>query len=469
MIDLVLKNCRIFGYDQGTDTIAIKDGRIVHVGSSDIRETKDTLDLEGRTVLPGFIDAHTHLQNLGLSLVRLDLSKTETRAEAIEMVQEYASKGGTKKIIGYGWDETRWGEKDYISKAELDGIAKPVVLYRRDMHMAVLNSKALTVLGMESPDGTVKEEKMRLLAGLTEPDNDEIGRAIHAAAEFAVSEGITTIRDIMGANVKQLLDSERTLLRVYQLMYDREYNDDQLNAPLSWGIKMFLDGSIGARSAAHNGWDAENLKFTSVELKSRLVDYWINGIPVAMHAIGEIAVEQAVDALRNQKGQQRNSIEHFELVQPEILDEIGKSTVVSSQPNFLQWSFKGGLYENTLGSEWFGKDNPFRTILDSGVNLAFGSDCMPMGPSYGIGLAINTPHSKQRISLDEAVRAYTEGSAYVLHEESISGRIATGYRADLTVFDEDYLQEPANIGTKKPAMTFVGGNMVYTRKIAGGE
>lgn len=463
MMDLVLNNCRIYGKHESDDTIGIRDGKITYVGNADIREGKRSIDLEGKTVLPGFIDSHTHLLNLGLSLVRLDLSSSRTRAEALDKATEYASNSVSKVSVGYGWDETVWGEKEYISRKELDKIETPIVLYRKDMHMAVLNSSALALAGIESYDGTVKEEKLRLLDPITEPDQEETGRAIQTAAGFAVSQGITTVRDVMGEKVKRAVEAGTIPLRVFQLIYDREYHDYPLNSALSWGIKMFLDGSIGARTAAHRGWDGANLKYTDEKLDATLLGYWRKGLPVAMHAIGDMAVDQAIMALRNQRGTLRNSIEHFELVNPELLNEIGNSTIVSSQPNFLQWSQKNGLYENTLGNEWVGKDNPFRKILDAGVHLAFGSDCMPMGPCYGIGLTVNSAHTDQRISLNEAVEAYTAGGAYVLGEEGTSGKIATGYRADLAVFDSDFLDFPKNVGQRKPLLTFVSGNEVYRK------
>ncbi len=461
-MDFVLKNCRIFGDEDGNDTLGIQGGRIVYLGNGDVREAKRVMDLQRRTVLPGFMDAHTHLQNLGLSLVRLDLSGTRSREEALERTARYAAESGSRAVVGYGWDETQWGENDYITRQELDAVDKPVALFRKDMHMAVLNTRALSSLGMESHDGSVKEERMELIRPLTKPDHDELKAAVKAALNHAVSEGITTVRDIMGQEVRRILEAESIPIRVFQLIYGSEYGGEALNNRLSWGVKLFLDGSVGSRTAAHEGWDSANLKYSAAGLKEKLLELWKHGIPVAMHAIGEIAVDQAVDALVQQKGTMRNSIEHFELVKPEILGKIGDSTVVSSQPNFLQWSQKGGLYEKSLEAEWIGKDNPFRMILDSGVRLAFGSDCMPMGPSYGMSLAVNSEHRDQKITMEEAINAYTSGGAYVLREESMSGKIALGYRADLVIFGEDYLDDSAGMGSKKPAMTIAGGKEVYS-------
>ena len=456
MFDLVLKNARIFGNDEA-DTVAVSQGRIAYVGIDKKLESHRSLDLQGLTVMPGFIDSHTHLLNLGLSMNRLDLSQTSTREEALGKVRQYTQRSKAKVIVGYGWDETAWGEKDYLTDKELDFSGRPVMLYRKDMHMAVLNGRAMDLCGLRREGGAFSEESLREIQWLSKPDASEALEALKLAGHKASSEGITSVRDIMEFSTMEALKGLDFPIRVFGALYDREYTNQDLSSSGWWGIKTFLDGSIGSRSAAHTGWNQFNLKFSNESLKEHLEGFWRKGMPVAMHAIGEIAVSQAVKALSGQKGTMRNSIEHFELVDPDILPTIGGSTVLSSQPNFLQWSGKGGLYENTLGQEWFGLDNPFRTILDEGKNLAFGSDCMPMGPNYGIGLAVNSPHARQRISIMEAVRAYTEGGAFLLNRECCIGRIEPGYFADMAIQDGKYSEDRQRIGEKKPLATLKGG------------
>lgn len=461
MIDLVLYNCRIFGKEDTLDTISIKSGRIVDIGNNLPESCRKKIDLEGRTVIPGYIDSHTHLLDLGLSINRLDLSNAKSRGDALEMISTYARDSGSKVIVGYGWDETDWGETDYITGKEIDNIDRPVVLFRRDMHMATANSNALRIAGLESGDGVVREEELMKLESLTQPDDGEIRDALSAAADKAVSEGITSVRDISSLKVMEMLEQELLPIRIFNTIYAREVENSQMHYDRMWGIKIFLDGSIGSVSAAHKGWPDSNIKFSDENLQAHLESLWKSGYQIAMHAIGENAVRQAVRALQQQRGNLRNSIEHFELVSEDVLQEIGSPSVISSQPNFLQWSMKGGLYENKLGKEWFGKDNPFRNIIDSGATLAFGSDCMPMGPSYGIGLSVNSPHPAQRITVEEAIRAYTTGGAYLLHEEHTTGKVEIGYRADLAVFDENYLTDLNSIGRKKALMTILDGDVVY--------
>lgn len=460
MFDLVLENGAIFGNDDA-DTVAVRSGRIAYVGRGRRLESARTLDLQGRTLMPGFIDSHTHILNLGLSMNRLDLSAATNREDALEKAREYAGTSGSKVVVGYGWDETAWGESDYITSAELDFTEKPVILYRKDMHMAVLNSKAMELAGKKLEGGAFSEESLREVQWLSEPDSGEIRLALESAGKKAASEGITSVRDIMQYGIMGAIKESSFPVRVFGTLYDREFNGQDLSSRDWWGIKTFLDGSIGSRSAAHRGWDQKNLKFSSASLKNHLERFWKGGMPVAMHAIGEVAVSQAVDALSGHKGPVRNSIEHFELVEPEVLDNVGNSTVLSSQPNFLQWSNSGGLYENTLGAEWFGRDNPFRDIMGAGKNLAFGSDCMPMGPNYGMGLAVNSPHGRQRISLADAVRAYTEGGAFLLNMECCLGRIEQGHHADMVVQGSKFSSDTGSLCKTKPLATIRGGIFTY--------
>lgn len=460
MFDLVIYNANIFENDDA-DTVAINKGRIAYIGREKKLESVCSLDINGKTLLPGFVDSHTHLLNLGLAMNRLDLSQCRTRTATLEKIRDYVKNSTSKVIVGYGWDETVWGERDYLSHKELDFTDRPVMLYRKDMHMAVLNSKAMEICGRTLEGGVFSEESMREVQWLSKPDDPEVNAALRLAGDKAASEGITTVRDIMEFGTMEVIKSWDFPARVFGALYDREYAEQDLTNRNWWGIKIFLDGSIGSRSAAHYGWTKGNLKFTDEGLMDHLLKFWKAGLPVAMHAIGEIAVKQAVKALSNQKGHMRNSIEHFELVEPEILQEISNSTVISSQPNFLQWSKSEGLYENTLGSGWFGKDNPFRIIIDSGKKLAFGSDTMPMGPNYGIGLAVNSGHSMQRIQLHEAVRAYTEGGAYLLHMEDCLGKIRPGFMADLVIQDEKYMEDTKNIGAMKPLATIREGVFTF--------
>ncbi|WP_449461706.1 amidohydrolase [Tardisphaera miroshnichenkoae] len=456
MLDLLLRNGKVFheGVFEEAD-VGIDGNRIAKIGNVTEQASRE-VDLEGRVVLPGFIDSHTHMLHLGLQKLRLDLSECRTREEAIEKARDRAKKPGIKVIVGYGWDESAWGESDYLRREELDFTDKPVVLYRRDGHMATLNSAALRKLGLESPDGVLKEEGLDLLGELVSPDQGEIQAALEAAFDVALREGVTVVRDYVDRATALAYLTLNPPIRVYRSIYADEYFEG-FRGELSWGVKAFLDGSIGARSAAHEGWPDSNLKMDEAQFAELASSFWRRGMPVAVHAIGDRAVSVALKVFRN--APIRNSIEHFELVNDEMLDEVN-NTFISSQPNFLQWALPGGLYESRLGKKWLEENNPFHEILARDLDLAFGSDCMPFGPNYGIYYAVTSPYSRQRITLEQAIDCYTRGGAKLLGNPLL-GSISEGSYADIAVFEADYGKDINTLRNEKPQMTIVNGRIVY--------
>ncbi|MGC8614823.1 MAG: amidohydrolase [Thermoprotei archaeon] len=457
MIDLLLSNGKVFyrGRFEELD-IGIDEGKVAKIGR--VREQAHReIDLNGRVVLPGFIDSHTHMLHLGLQKLRLDLSGCKSRDEAIEKVAKRASEPGTNVVIGYGWDESAWKDKVYLTKDELDFTEKPVVLYRRDGHMATLNSKALRKLGIERQDGILKEDELDLLASLVSPSIEEIVAALRLAFETALREGVTAVRDFVDRATEEAYININPPIRAYRSIYVDNYFGG-FGGETAWGVKAFLDGSIGAMTAAHEGWPDSNLKFDEAKFVSLSRSFWDRGLPVAVHAIGERAVAVALAAFRN--APIRNSIEHFELVHDEMLDDVGNS-FISSQPNFLQWALPGGLYENRLGSKWLEENNPFSEMLRRGLDVAFGSDCMPFGPNYGIYYAISSPYPRQRITLEQAIDCYTVEGAKLLGNPLI-GSLEEGHYADVAIFEESYGRDPKALKDEKPLMTLVGGRKAYS-------
>jgi predicted amidohydrolase YtcJ len=459
VLDLLLENL----YDPLNpehDCLGIEDGIISYLGRGDGVKSKRKIDLSGCTVLPGFVDSHTHMLSLGLRLTGLDLSEAKSREEAIELVKK-ASRKGSVRVVGRGWDESAWGEKDYLSRSELDFTDKPVILYRKDGHMAVLNSAALEAVRKgERRDGILREQELELLKPLVSPSKEEAMIAIDVASEKALSEGVTCVRDIVDSETFGIYRSLSLPIKVRLAVYESEFDAQMTKDSRFWGVKLFLDGSIGARTAAVSGWPKENLIFREELLRSICRSYWRRGIPVAAHSIGDLAVKQAVKVISEHRGGLLNSIEHFELAEDEDVKGLG-SVTASCQPNFLQWSGRGGLYESRLGEYWTSRNNPYRSILDLGRHLAFGSDCMPFGPSFGIYMAVSSPFSSQRISLEEAITSYTFESARLCGINA--GRIALGMSADLSVYPPGVLVKGRWSINSKPIATLVSGKVKYGR------
>ncbi len=461
MLDIKLDNCYISGRD-GNFSIGIGHGRILFIGEIIREPAKKTVDMGGKFAVPGFIDSHTHLLSLGLENTRIGLFSCKTRDDAIQRIVKGSKDASRKIVIAYRWDESLWGETEYLTRPELDVVEKPVIAFRRDGHMATLNSAALRLIGRENVrNGVLKEDDLRLLDNIILPDDVERAVALKKSQEIAIREGVTAVREIVDRKTYETYGRVGNKIRIFRTVYDREIFDGiGVGHQQDWGIKTFLDGSIGARTAAHRDWPAKNLIRNWREFENLCISIWSRNLPVAAHAIGEEAVETAVKVFSNHSGRFRNSIEHFELMPDGIIEQLNESIVISSQPNFLEWAGKNGMYEDRLGKEWLTRNNPFRGILDAGLHLAFGSDTMPLGPMYGIHFAVNSEFSQQRIGLQEAIKCYTEGGAYLLGAENYMGKLEEGYLADIVFFDRDLNTEAENLKNIKPSDVMIGGKFM---------
>ncbi len=223
------------------------------------------------------------------------------------------------------------------------------------------------------------------------------------------------------------------------------------------GIKIFADGSIGAKTAAlsFNYRNEENnglLMYSDAELKEILQKAHPN--QTAIHAIGDRAIQQVLTC--SVPGE-RNRIEHAELVTDDQIPQIRSSgLILSMQPNFLQWSHPEGLYDMRFGT---GIDNRFSTLKKAGIPIVFGSDCMPFSPLYGIEQVVNAPFEEQQLSVMDALQMYTCNGAYASFEEDIKGTIERGKLADFVVLSGDPREE--DISAIEVEMTIVGGEVVY--------
>ena len=496
--DLILLNGRIYTLDRPSraEALAISGGRIAALGCDEevqalAGEGTETIDLQGRTVLPGFTDAHTHLVSTGLAeTVYLDLAETRSREELLERVRAaLGERAEGEWLIGRGWDESRWEEGGYVTRADLDRVApeNPVALFRVDGHLLSLNSKALerVPLPAELRDradlehGLLREEAAWWFHDRIEPEPDELKRAIEAAVRKAHSLGITSVHEIVKSSYIRVYRELRPRLRVY-LNPKVEYAEELYRTGLStgfgdeWlrlgGIKIFADGSIGAGNAAlaepyrdrdHQG----RLNYEPDELFQIVRRAHEHGWQVMAHAIGDRAIGMVLKAYERAEigPDDRYRIEHLELATAEQLERAAELGVIASmQPNFVKWAGPGGLYETRLGAERTGRIGPHRLVLDNGIRLACGSDCMPLGPLFGIHWAVNASHPAQRLTVEEALRCYTLGGAQASFEEDLKGSLAPGKLADLVVLSADPFEHPEEMEKIEVEMTFVGGELVFS-------
>jgi predicted amidohydrolase YtcJ len=522
--DLIVLNANIYTVSSGhAQALAVRDGKILAVGSTaEIRKLAGPRtqieDLGGKTVLPGFIDAHMHLVSVGLreSGYYLDLSQARSLEETLALVRARVQHTERDQwVLGRGWDESRWPEHRYITKADLDRIAPehPVVLVRVCGHILCANSVALKKISVtpragefDEPSGLLREETAWAFLQQLQPSDDQIREAIGAGVKLAHKLGVTAIHDIAKPDhiraYMALHQAHQLKLRV-RLNIEVHYLDQLIALGLRTGfgdellklgaIKFFADGSLGAHNAAlrepyQTSPPAPPLKgegslpspsrggagggvsplgklnYEQSELNRLVKRAHDHGFQVMIHAIGDRAIDAALEALSHAGAtpERRHRIEHAELLHSEQIARMRELGIIASmQPNFLQWSGPGGLYEARLGPERDAQIDPHRKVLDAGVALAFGSDGMPFGPLYGIHWAVNAPHPDQRVSVAEAIHAYTLGAAYAAFEERSMGSLEPGKCADFIVLSRDPFQAPTQINEIAIERTYLAGERVF--------
>ncbi len=467
----------------------VEDGTIWHIDDFDVimEDSDEKINLNGSFVLPGFIDSHTHLVEMGLDMNRVDLSDAESLDEAQYYLEKEAENTESGEwIIGVGFDETVWKKTDYPSKEDLNDVTEdhPLVIKRVCGHMAVANSKALEKINEEhefvdKETGLLKEKVVQDLNDYVSVSKEERKDAIRRAIKTAHSKGITGVHDIVDGEdweAYKELDSQESLdMRVscYLLHEDSEglkpvKKSDFLSLK---GLKMFADGSIGAKTAALNeGYEGEPenrgiLLLEQEEMEDIIKDAEDRDFQVMVHAIGDRAIATVLDAFESaseRNKELKHRIEHAEMLWEEYIRRIRElGLILSTQPNFAyRWSRSSEMNEKRLGEERLEKVNPYWDIQRALIKMTFGSDNMPMSPLYGIHSAINHPVLEQRISAYNALQSYTINGAYASGDDDRLGSFEEGKLADFVVLSENPL-DSKNIDDIEVMMTVVGGKIVY--------
>lgn len=521
--DLVLTNAEVHTLSPDGDEIhegvAIRDGRIRRVDTAAevtylVGVETEVIDLDGRVVVPGFIDAHAHVENVGQSLVHADLGGAGSLEAALDRLRAGAREE-SEWILGFGYDESEWSEGRYLTRADLDEVSRerPVAAFRVDMHTASLNSVGLDRLREDmqdrdvrtangDPTGVVVEDAVGHVRTAIAPDYHETRQLVTAARDRAHARGVTgvheMVRDSLAPRVYRDLDREGELHWRVRINYwsDHLAAVEELGLATNHGsdlvrvggIKSFSDGSIGARTArlsapyedAEGDGDACGQWVVDPADLGALVERVHDaGHQLAIHAIGDEAIEETLAAYERVCGgdstadghvgdsaarpaDPRHRIEHVELADETQMERMAAIGVVASvQPNFLQWAQSDGLYDRRLGEPRRKASNRFRDLLSAGVDLAFGSDSMPLDPLYGVHHAVNAPVAGQRLTVTEALRAYTYGSAYAGFDEDDLGTVAVGKLADLVALDRSPWDQPEAIDSIGVDLTVVDGTIVY--------
>ncbi len=471
-------------------SLLISNSRFVRVERSNHGRFGNYISVEpGKIVVPAFVDTHTHAIGRGLYLIRPHLDEARSLDEALEMVVEYSRDYSPSELVVFeGVDESKWPERRLPTRQELDRVVprRPVILRRICGHIAVANSRALQMIpedveGVDRRGGLMVEEVPIHLNEYFPPENIELDEALRAVQREFHSLGIGTIHEF--GNFRYFKAYERALrrgqlkMRVYFSFYQRDalalmklgmesgFGNDFLKIG---GIKLFADGSVGARTAAFfEPYTDEHSNFGKLLMDARQIAEVVRkaeeaGLQVFVHAIGDRAIEAAIDGIARgllTKGNPlHHRIEHFEFPTKGQIERVAELDIrISMQPNFAaQWGTPNGMYFQRLGHERWFRNNPIAKLIEHGVKLAFGSDAMPPSPIFGIKAAIDHPIQPYRISLEDAIRLYTEAADHLSLIQD-SGRITPGRFADLAILNEDPLEVVA---------LMINGEMVFKKEVA---
>jgi predicted amidohydrolase YtcJ len=503
--DLVVFNGNIITMDPQKPTataIAVKSYKVLIIGEDDevvemIPNAKRVMDLGGKTVIPGFIDAHTHLTSAGVKAAHVQLGKVGSVEEVVKFLTDAVPKYPKGEwILGYNWDESGWTNKRFIQAKDLDPISKehPIMATRVCGHLASVNKIGLEKLGISLNQEGIQKDKLGRPTGVLKdidevwekvrPTDEQIQEGVKVGNKIANEKGITTVidnaargylRHIREIETKHELTT-RMIVNIPVEQIDHMISlglTSVMGSPLVriGGVKIFTDGSIGAKTAyVSKGYidDSKNkgmLLFPREEYEVVVKKAVENNIQTVTHAIGDKAIEMVISTFedladKSMLREQRHRIEHAEMINEyQIRRAVALGLILSMQPNFVgRWQQVGGLYDQRFDAETVRGMNMFRVALDNGARVCFGSDGMPYSPLYGIWSATTHHNERVRLNVEEALRCYTMESAYSVFQENTLGSLTVGKRADFVVLSDNILEVPADkIIEIDVEMTVVGG------------
>lgn len=519
--DLLIKNATIYTVDKDFSTanaLVVKDGKILEIGLKPELELKynikETYDAKGNTVVPGLIDAHAHLYGLGLGLQNVDLIGTTSFEHVLGRVVAFQEERKMPYIIGRGWDQNDWEDKNFPTKKELDSLfpETPVALQRVDGHAYLVNSKALELAGITAktkvaggeivlengePTGILIDSPMELIDKTFPEITQEVStEALLEAEKICLQYGLTTVDDAgLNRNIIELIDTlqkqGKFKLRMYAMVSNSPenrdyylnkgiYKTDRLNVR---SFKVYADGALGSRGAAmrepysdmphHFGamiTPVDSLKFLAEKLAAS--EFQMN-----THAIGDsanIAVLRAYKKALEGKTDRRWRVEHAQIISVQDFDYFDdyNNILPSVQPTHatsdMYWA------EDRVGAERIKGAYAYKELLEKSGSIALGTDfpVEHVNPMYTFYAAVarkdlkNYPENgfqmKDALTREEALKGMTIWAAFANFEENEKGSIEVGKFADFTILDKDIMKvEDAELPNTKVVATFINGELVY--------
>jgi len=530
--DLIVTNARIWTGEPrqpSATALAIIGERIVDIGETkDIERWRgrDTqiLDAQGRRTIPGFNDAHVHFVDGGAELENVDLKDADTPAEFARRIGERARSRPGEWILGGNWDDQRWSPPELPTRALIDDITNgtPVFVYRYDGHMALANSAALGRAGITEatpdppggsivrdakgvPTGVLKDAAMTPVQRVVPKMSDERRlQVVKSALKHAASVGVTSVQDMnpsyddLSAYAELASRGELTT-RIYAAPMETDWYDQaKIGVRRAFGstwlrigaIKGYADGSLGATTAFffQPYTDTPNTRgllsdeMQPIEsMRTRLMAADHAGLQLCVHAIGDAGISAILDLFTdilaaNGDRDRRFRIEHAQHIAPKDFDRFASLKVVASMQPYHAID-DGRFAERRIGPERIKTTYAFKTLLDNGVRLAFGTDwaVAPLNPLLGLYAATTratldgkNPDGwvpEQKISIEQAVTAYTSGSAFAEFQDREKGTLVRGKLADLVILSDDIFSiPPARLKDVHVLATVAGGKIVHQRQ-----
>ena len=528
--DLIVTNARVWTVDRSmpsAQAVAVLGERIVAVGSNaDIDPWRgphtQVVDASGRLLMPGFNDSHVHFVSGGLQLDAVQLNDATSPEEFARRIGERAKRIPKGEWIqGGNWDETKWPADKIPTRELIDALTPetPVFVWRYDGHMGLANSLALKLAGVtaktaDPPGGViVRDAEGKPTGALKDAAADLIDRVIPAlsheqrlkavrrALTHAASLGVTSVQDMNPdyadiAAYSELLRSGELTTRIYAAPLITQVEDQaKLGIGRAFGgpylrigaVKAYADGSLGSGTAyfyepflnqgENRGLLNDGMQPLSL-MRGRMMTADASGMQICTHAIGDRAISMILDlyaetAKVHGERDRRFRIEHAQHMAAKDFDRFAQLHVIASVQPYHAID-DGRFAEGRIGHERSSRTYAFRTFLDHGVRLAFGTDweVAPLNPMLGVYAAVtratldgknpNGWFPEQKISVAEAVEAYTLGSAYAEFQEKEKGTLSPGKFADMVLLSDDIFSiAPEKIREVRVLKTFVGGKLVF--------
>ncbi len=521
-VDLVLTGGKVLTVDADFsihDTVVVNDGRIVATGSAsellERYEGAETVNLAGKTLMPGFIDSHTHIR--GRPLRYIELGGVSSIVEIQELIQAKIEEIGEGEwITGYGWSEDELDEGRRPLRLDLDAAApnNPVILTRAGGHSAVVNSLALELadvtLETPQPDGGVIERgDDGELNGIIRERQGIVGRLVPESTYEEIIAGLeVNLNALLEMGITSIIDASKTPAdyEMFEELYDTaemplprsalqfQWNDPAaiiaLNNRVGEGndflkpgpIKVFADGGFTGPAAftlvpyLGQGEYRGYLNMGEGELVSLLNEIHDAGFQMGIHAIGDAAIVLVVNTMadmleRNPREDHRHYLNHFSMRPPDLTMELmaQHDIHITQQPNFT-YTLEG-RYATYLDGWRLQHNNPIRSPMDHGITVAISSDILPIGPMVGLyaavtrrGMTGTVYGPDEAITMEEAIRGYTLTGAYLNFEEELKGSLEPGKFADMIVLSEDLLTvNPDRIMDVVVDQTYIDGELVFER------